>query len=305
MNKLSIGLIGYGIWGSKILNELLYLDAQVHVFDSESKAEHEALKKGATSFHTDLHTFKIHDFKGLIIASSTSSHVSLLQEFANSNFPIFVEKPLTNNIEDLYIIQKLNLTNVYIMHIWKYHPGVQLLASLAKGETLGDIKGVKSIRANWTSPRKDTNSLWNLAIHDLSICETILGFIPEQKQAIGEKHQGQLRGVTALLGNDPFYHFEVSNRYPDKLREIRVFGTKAVAILKDEKVDYVDVYIGNDESVLTSESLQRIHFDSTPPLRIELKCFLDYLNGGTPPPTDLEEGIRLINHLVEIENLLQ
>jgi predicted dehydrogenase len=163
---------------------------------------------------------------------------------------------------------------------------------------------VKSIRANWTSPRTDTNSLWNLAIHDLSICETILGDIPKRKQAVGERHSGELRGVVALMGSEPYYHFEVSNRYPEKLREIRVFGTEGVMVLTDEKVDYISIYNGDDGSELLLDSMEKIHFDSTPPLRVELQVFLDFLNGGVPPETDLEEGIRLIQHLIEIEKLV-
>lgn len=305
MNKSSIGLIGYGIWGNKILQELLCLNSEVHVLELEKGYKNEALKNGATTFETNIDSFKRKDLDGLIIASSTSSHLALLKAFANNNIPIFIEKPLTNKGADLQTIQALELSNVFMMHIWKYHPGVQLLAKLASDGTLGNIKGAKSIRANWTSPRKDTDSLWNLAIHDLSICELILGAIPEKKQAIGERHDGTLRGVTALLGDTPNYHFEVSNRYPDKQREIRVFGSEGVAVLKDEKVDYVDVYLGSHLSEPSEIKTKRIHFDKTPPLRLELQVFINYLRGGVAPPTDLEEGIRLIQHLVQIENLME
>ncbi len=305
MKKLSIGLIGYGIWGSKILKELIYLNACVHVLEVNTTLKTSALKCGADSFETDLGAFKKTRFDGLIIASPTSTHLPVIQEFASKNIPIFVEKPLTNNLKDLQSVQKLNLPNIYVMHIWKYHPGVRLLAKIASEGKIGEIKGAKSIRTNWTSPRKDTDSLWNLGIHDLSICELILGHIPKKKQAVCEKHEGRIRGVMAFLGDAPYYHFEVSNRYPDKQREIRVFGSEGVAILKDEKVDYVDVYYGNHESESTEETLESIHFDTTPPLRIELRVFLDYLNGGKAPSTDLAEGVRLIHHLVDIENLLK
>ncbi len=301
MQQVSIGLIGFGIWGQKILEELIFMKIKVHVFELVKKRMHEALALGASSFDTDFEVFMKYPHNGIIIASSSSSHADILHNLAPYDLPVFVEKPLTNNYQDLLIIQNLDLKSVFVMHIWKYHPGVQLLASLTKGGALGEIKGVKSMRTNWTSPRKDTDTLWNLAIHDLSICECILGYIPEQKQVVVEKHNSIIRGVSVLMGNEPFYSFEVSNRYPEKLREVRIFGTKGVAILKDEKVDHVTIYQGDDQSELGAESITRIQFDPTPPLRLELRAFQDYLIGGPPPATDIEEGIRLILHLVEIE----
>jgi predicted dehydrogenase len=301
MKKLSIGLIGFGIWGNKILEELIFLKTKVHVFDSGKKGMDAAISMGAASFDTAFDSFVKHELDGIIVAAATTAHAAVLTELAALGLPVFVEKPLVSTQKDLDIIRDLNLHSVFVMHIWQYHPGVKLLASLAHSGELGEITGAKSVRTNWTSPRKDTDSLWNLAIHDLSICETILGFIPQGKQVVAEKHNGVIRGVSALMGTSPFYNFEVSNRYPEKLREIRVFGTKGVAILKDEKVDYVMVYKGDDTSELAENNFATISFDSTPPLRIELKVFLEYLDGGPEPSTKLEDGIRLCTHLLEIE----
>jgi len=305
MRKLSIGLIGYGIWGRKILQELIVLCSEVHVFDPLIKESSGILQPDATTFDTDFDTFMEHPLDGIIIASATSSHHELLAMLKPYDLPVFIEKPLTNSRERLKKIQQLDLKNIYVMHIWKYHPGVQLLAHLAQSGKLGVVKGARSIRANWTSPRKDTDSLWNLAIHDLSICESILGAIPKRKQVVCERHNGVIRGLTALMGAEPYYQFEVSNRYPHKVREIVVFGTEAVAILQDEQVDYVTVYHGDDQSELTSKTSEKMYFDNTPPLRIELLAFLNYLEGGAPPFTDLEEGNRLIDHLAEIESACQ
>ena len=302
MRNLSIGLIGCGIWGHKILEELILLCSEVHVFDPVIKVDNSLLLHEQVTYHADFHQLIERPLDGVIIASATASHHELLGMLKPYELPIFMEKPLTNSSAKLKVIQHLDLQDVYVMHIWRYHPGVQLLAQLAQSGKLGVIKGVKSVRANWTSPRKDTDSLWNLAIHDLSICESILGAIPEKKQVVCQRHNGIIRGLTTLMGSEPYYHFEVSNRYPHKVREISVFGTKAVAILRDEQVNYVTVYHGDDQSELTSESSERIYFDDTPPLRIELNAFLNYLEGGPAPFTDLEEGVRLTNHIIEIES---
>ncbi|MEP2023209.1 MAG: Gfo/Idh/MocA family oxidoreductase [Reichenbachiella sp.] len=296
-----IGLIGNGIWGKKILESLSRIGVDTVVFDLFSKEVE--LSVLYSKLINNIDEFLSIDVDGYIVASSTSSHTEILHALAPLGKPVFVEKPLTNLFNDISILKSYNLKKVFMMHIWKYHPGVQMLADFAKNGQLGQLLGVKSRRTNWTSPRTDTNSLWNLGIHDLSICESILGEIPKRKMVISEKHNGIIRGATVLMGKNPYYSFEVSNRYPEKNRDIRLFFTDGVATLKDEKVDYISVYRGDDHSNLKSLSENRIAFDNTPPLDIELNEFINYLKGGSKPMCSLEEGFRLIEHLFEIESL--
>jgi len=297
-----IGLVGFGIWGKKILESLVRMDINVTVFDISVKEVGFSNAQGL-KLTNNIHEFLEMDVDGYIVASATSSHKEILKTLAPLGKPIFIEKPLTNSFADIDAIKAFDLKGVFMMHIWKYHPGVQLLAEFANNGQLGQLLGVKSRRTNWTSPRTDTNSLWNLGIHDLSICESILGSIPKRKMVIAEKHKGTIRGATVLMGNDPYYAFEVSNRYPEKNRDIRLFFTDGVAILKDEKVDYISIYRGDDQSSLTSLLEDRVVFDHTPPLDLELREFVNYLDGGPEPMCSLEEGFRLIENLFEIEVL--
>lgn len=299
---MRIGLIGYGIWGKKILKSILKNDISANVYDIRHEYSIEVSESGGLFFE-DWELFLEQEVDGYIVASATSSHKEVLLQIQPKAKPIFVEKPLTNSYIDVEILKNKNLVDVYMMHIWKYHPGVRLLTEIAASGKIGKLLGVKSRRTNWTSPRNDTNSLWNLGIHDLSICEIILGLIPKQKQVIVEKHNGVIRGATVLMGREPYYTFEVSNRYPDKNRDIRLFGTKGVAILKDEKVNYISLIIGDDLSDLQNIEEKRIPFDATLPLDLEIKEFISFLNGGLPPMCNIAEGFRLIDHLLEIENL--
>ncbi len=305
MDNIRIGLIGCGIWGQKILDDLLSLHIEIRVADPHPPALNLALKKGARSAH--LHVDKLLELNmtAWIIATPSVTHFELIQKVQHTHVPIFVEKPMVTSLKDAIQIRDTCHKDIYVMHIWKCHPGIKMLAEIASNKTLGNVKGGKSIRANWTSPRKDTDSLWNLAIHDLSISECLLGEMPAIKSVIAEKHAGIIRGLYVHMGNEPYYCFEASNRFPDKRREVRLFCEFGVAILWDEIVDYIEVYEGNDQSQLTKDSVSRIYFDRTPPLKIELIQYINYLKGGPPPISDLEEAIRLIKALDVIQNLIK
>lgn len=294
---LNIGLIGCGIWGRAILRELLDIGVSVKIF--------EPYPSPLLDLRTGVVLVKnIHDLQqtdGVIIASPSTTHLEVLEQVLPWQLPTYVEKPLTTSLADARQLQTLDTTYIYMMHIWRYHGGIQLLGQLARNGTLGSITALRSTRANWTSPRTDANSVWNLAPHDLTIALEILGYIPAPKATVIEWHQGIARGMTALLGESPFVQIEVSNRSPDKRREVRLFGTAGMAILADEKVDYIDLYLGND--LTTTPTHQRLSFDATPPLRREVGAFIHFLKGGPPPISDFNEGLQTVEILAQLEEL--
>lgn len=302
--KYKIAIIGCGIWGKNILRELINLNAEAHIFESDASLESELIQMGASSFQSGLPK-KSHNFDGLIIATPSSTHREILENVVDLDLPVFLEKPLTTNLNDALALKNIATENVYLMHIWLYHPGILMLKQMAESGELGNVLGVRSTRANWTSPRKDTDSVWNLSPHDITIAKAILGKIPEPKSAISEKHDGKIRGMTALLGDDPYAIFEVSNRYERKIREVRLHCENGVAILEDEKVDYIKVVHGNAMSELDEENIEKRVFDKTPPLHLEVKEFLEFLDGGVPPRSHFSDGIDVVKTIHQLIDLAE
>lgn len=300
--KQKIALIGCGIWGQNILEELINLHADVHVFETDPKSKETVLQQGAAGFSTGLPSVEDH-FDGLIVATPSSTHRLILEELAGLNIPVFLEKPLATNYEDALALREIVHDKIFLMHLWLYHPGILLLKEIAQSGELGAVKGVRSTRANWTSPRKDTDSVWNLSPHDITIAKAILGHIPTPKAAISEKHDGIIRGFVGLMGDDPWCVFEVSNRYERKIREVRLHCENGVAVLEDEKVDYIKIVYGDAASDPKNLRIEYRNFDKTPPLRMELQEFLNYLDGGAPPRSNIEEGIEVIKNIHQLIEL--
>lgn len=301
MNK-KIALIGCGIWGQNILKELEILNSEVHVYETNRDLKETAIELGAASFSDGLPAEKDH-FDGLIVATPSTTHRPVLEKLAAFNIPIFLEKPLTTNLEDALALQNIPHDDIYMMHIWLYHPGILMLKEIAESKELGKVLGVRSTRANWTSPRTDTDSVWNLSPHDITIAKAILGHIPKPKSAIAERHDGMIRGLVALLGDDPWCIFEVSNRYERKIREVRIHCENGVAILEDEKVDTIKIVHGDAASGPKNLDIEYRKFDKTPPLRFEIREFLEYLDGGNPPKSSFEDGLEVIQTIHEIVEL--
>jgi predicted dehydrogenase len=297
-----VGLIGGGIWGKNILRDLVAMEAVVEVWEPD-ESQHTALQEmGAANVWRGLPTAD-NALDGIIVASPSTTHRAVLEQIMPLNLPIFVEKPLTTNLEDAEALAETVHDRVFLMHIWRYHPGVLQLGELARTQVLGKVLGVRSTRANWTSPRRDTDSAWNLLPHDLTIALAILGHIPVPRTAVVERHAGVTRGMVALLGMDPWLTVEVSNRYERKIREIRLHCEHGVAILKDEKVDYLTVLHGDADTPLGESREEKIPFFGPSPLQSELREFLDYLGGGPSPRCDFAEGLLVVRVLDELMRL--
>ncbi|MBN8824630.1 MULTISPECIES: Gfo/Idh/MocA family oxidoreductase [unclassified Spirosoma] len=298
---MDIGLIGCGLWGRQILSTLLKLAVRVVVYDINPEHCDQALQLGAIDATPHLDSLK--QARGIIVATPATTHRAVLEQIRFFDKPIFVEKPLTTSYADALAIANLGLPPTFLMHIWRYHPGIRLLGDLQRAGNLGRLLTVRTSRTNWTSPRLDTDSLWTLAPHDLTIIQQILGYIPAPRAVAAERHGKYIRSLTAILGNDPGCIIDVSTRYADKRREVRLQGTEGVAVLANEQTNAIDIWYGNDRTSVAERQHEQLFFDSTPPLELELAAFIEYLRGGPPPLSPLAEGIDIVRLIDAIEQL--
>lgn len=299
--RKKIALIGCGIWGQKILRDLKKLNCCVFVFDINMSNYPSAKLIGADDFVVGLP--KENNFDGIIIASPSTTHRSILEYVISFQIPVFVEKPLTTSYEDALALKSIVHDKVFLMHVWLYHSGIQMLRDIGQSGELGKVLGIRSTRSNWSSPRKDVNSIWNLAPHDITIAKAILGFIPKPRCAVVENHQSIARGMVAILGHDPFCVFEVSNRYERKIREVRLHCEGGIVLLRDEMVDFVEIVRGDSQTSPKKMTVEKCYFDKTPALFSELEEFLNYLTGGKEPRSNFLEGLEVVKTIDQLIKL--
>jgi predicted dehydrogenase len=75
-------------------------------------------------------------------------------------------------------------------------------------------------------------------------------------------------------------------------------------VLKNEVVDYIEIYHGDDRSKPDEMKLELRKFEPVPPLRRELEIFHDFLRGGPAPQTTLEEGIQVVQIIDQLKKLV-
>jgi predicted dehydrogenase len=300
MTRKTIGLVGCGLWGKLVLRDLLTLGVEVVAADVDPAARAAAVAAGATAVAD---AAELPAVDGIIVATPALTHARVVTAILARGVPVLVEKPFTTNAAEAERLATQGGDRLFVGHTWRYHPGVQLLGEIARSGEIGAIVGLRSTRTNWTSPRTDVDSVWNLAPHDLTLAIEILGSIPTPRAAVAEVHEGRAVGMTALLGDEPWLVFDVSNRYRDKRREVRVHGRGGVAVMADPESGRLEITRGN----LTSSPSTAVNdvrtFSQESALTRELTAFLGFVEGGPPSKSSATEGVDVVRCVERLRKL--
>jgi predicted dehydrogenase len=300
---IAVGLVGYGAWGRHILRDLVVLGCDVTVVARGEEGRREAGDAGAVGCVAHVDELPA-ELRGIVVATTTSTHADVVESLLPRDVPLFVEKPLTDNAAAAAHLARAAGDRLFVMHKWRYHPGIQLLGEIARSQELGPIVGLRTTRVGWGTLHADVDPVWILLPHELSIALEVLGEIPEPQSAVAEKVNGTLAGLVGRLGKDPWVVVEVSATHPRQRREVRLICRDGVVTLLDPYADHVLVTRGEVQGDVTR--IEEVRSISTEfPLLRELRAFVAHLEGGPPPKSSAAEGASEVAAIERLRQLAQ
>ncbi|MBI5613622.1 Gfo/Idh/MocA family oxidoreductase [Candidatus Gottesmanbacteria bacterium] len=319
---LNIGLIGFGYWGPNILRNFLQLSPEVRVkiisdinpvVLKDIKTHYPSIQ--TTSDSTDV----LHnpDIDAVAIVTPVSTHFSLAKNALQKGKHVLIEKPMTITSKDSVKLTALAHKNKKILmvdHTFLYTPAVEKMKEIVDSGDLGTIITIDTTRTNLGLLQKDTNVIYDLACHDLSIVDFILGTLPISVSATGMRHekihQESVAHLSLWYQNNVFVHSHVSWLSPIKIRMIVIIGTKKMLVYDDmQPSEKIKIY---DKSVSVSEDKEnlnqlRIGYRTgdavAPNLAIReglagvTEAFYHACISGKKPITDGENGTRIVRIL--------
>lgn len=298
----SIGLVGFGRWGRHIFRDLRVLGASVHVAVPSPASQQAALAAGAASVHS--HLGALPNVDGYVVATPTAGHAAAVEALVDRQRPVFVEKPLTNDLAAARRLVDRAGDRLFIMDKWRYHPGIEALAQQARSGALGDILAIRTYRLGWDNPHRDVDAVWILLPHDLSIILEILGEIPAARTAFSLVPQRPGSDLLATLHNDgdgARVTIEISSHHPTSRRAVVVVGSKGVAQLADSYDDRVLIAAGIPG--LDAGKPRHVDVGDAMPLLAELQAFVAHLKGGPPPRSSAREGLLIVEGIHTLRRL--
>ncbi|HYU82230.1 MAG TPA: Gfo/Idh/MocA family oxidoreductase, partial [Candidatus Polarisedimenticolia bacterium] len=195
-------------------------------------------------------------------------------------------------------------------HTFVYNPAVEHVKGILDAGGIGNVHYLDSQRVNLGLHQFDTNVLWDLGPHDVSIALYWLDEEPEWVQCSGACFvQANIEDVVFLMIGFPsgaIAHAHLSWLAPSKLRTTTVIGSQKMVIYDDnQSVEKVKIY---DQGVdkLEIDELRRsyragdIHsprIAMTEALQVEMRHFIECVRDGRKPRSDGEAGLMVVRVL--------
>ena len=326
LRGLRVGVVGGGYWGSKHVRALSAIDAieKVVVIDP-SRPRLKALARTFSNVDTYPRlALALDEVDAVVIATPPGTHTTLALAAIQAGKHVLVEKPLAVSVADAHsMVDASRRAGVVLMvgHTFAYHSAVRMLRDMVQGGTIGDPYYLDSARLNLGLYQHDTNVIFDLAPHDVSICNFVLGARPVRVECWASRHAHRWLEDVAHLRlhyEDPrvIANVHVSWLDPCKVRRMTVVGSDKMVVFNDLATEErIRVYNkGVVENQGTGEAPAEVDLTQPPmsyrygdvvtpylelqePLAVEDEHFADCVLNGTRPLTDGEAGLAVVEVL--------
>lgn len=317
---IRIGVIGYGYWGPRIVRNFLGVEgAKVVVVCDKST---QSLKRAQSDYPqirvtTDLcDVLASADIDAVAVITPVWTHFELAKAALESGKHVFVEKPFTSTAEQsrelINLAEQKNL-QIMVDHTFLFTGAVKKIKQLVNEGAVGDLYYYDSTRVNLGLFQHDVNVIWDLAPHDLSIMDYVIGRKPQYVTANGQSHLNGLEDLaylTIYFSDKIIAHINVNWLSPVKVRTTLIGGEKKMLVWNDlepdEKVKVYDkgVSITNRPNSVydllvsyRSGDMWAPKVEPTEALAAEAKYFVECIEKNQKPFNDGVAGLRVVEIL--------
>lgn len=251
---INVGIIGYGYWGPNLVRN--FFSANDCCVKSVADARSESLQRLAKAFPGIMAVKNAEEIiydsaiDAVIIATPVSTHFQLAKKALLQGKHVLIEKPMASSVLEAEILINLaDQKNLLLMvdHTFLYTGAVEKMKQLVDSDELGNIKYLDSTRINLGLFQHDINVLWDLAPHDISILNYLIGELPYSVNATGITHtHNSIENIAYLTVNYKsgfIAHFNCSWTSPVKVRMMLIGGDQKMILYNDlEPTEKIKIY---------------------------------------------------------------
>src|SRR5436305_6020970 len=232
----------------------------------------------------------------IVVATPSFSHFPLAKAALEAGKHVLVMKPLatsTEHAEELCALAERQGVLLAVDHTFVFTGAVRKMRDLIVAGEIGDLYYFDSVRINLGLIQTDVNVVWDLAPHDVSIMDYLIGQEPVSVSATGAAHGGSptenIAYLTVRYEGSLIGHVHVNWLAPATVRRTILGGSKKMMIYDDME---------------TSEKLKvydkGFSIASRPTPENEYQLMISYRAGDMHAPClDTREGLA-----VEAENVI-
>ncbi len=307
---MRIGTIGCGDWGKNHARTLAELGVLAAVADEDPDKRAMAEGQFGVAGVTTAELLADPSVDGVVVALPPRVNPDVAIDAIAAGKHVLVEKPMAMTAARAEaIVTAAEAANRVAMtgHVLRFHPGYRALEELVASGALGPIKYVHATRLGLGKFFANTDVMWDIAPHDLSILLAIVGEAPSSTR---------MEGVSAISDVPDFAHLHLgfpsgakahvflSRLSPKRERRFSVIGEKAMAVFDDfeapgQKLAIYRHRVWHEETGIKFENAEPdfIAFEDAMPLTAELQEFIGAICEGRKPRSSAREGLDVIRAL--------
>lgn len=320
MQKIKVGIIGFGYWGPNLTRNFQELPASDLIAIADLKEERlqraHALYPNVTLVKDYSELFGM-GLDAVVVSTPPVTHYPIAKKCLERGLHVLVEKPITLHSEQAQeLIDLAHASGRILMvgHTFEYNSAVVALKKYIDSGELGDIYYLDAARLNLGLFQRDSNVLWDLAPHDISILLYLLGKNPVSVSAQGMpcvfEDMYDVAYVNLIFPDKIPAYIHVSWLDPCKVRRVTVVGSKKMIVYNDmENEQKLKIYdkgvdapadtngFGEFQCNYRSGDIIIPNIRIIEPLRQECQHFLDSICNDTQPCSCGEDGLRVVKIL--------
>ncbi len=318
---LKIGVLGVGHLG-KIHLKCIQLAEQAYelvgFYDPDPKAARQAAEQfGARAFGSPEALFEAAEV--IDIVTPTTTHFELASKAIQKGKHLFIEKPLTNTIEEaeqLMALRHEHGVKVQVGHVERFNPVLLALEGMPLNPMFVEAHRLAAFNPRGT----DVSVILDLMIHDLDI---LLSLVPSEVKFISASGVPVVSDTADICNariefeNGCVANLTASRISLKQMRKLRLFQKDAYLSLDflEKQAQVVRLYSQEADSpspdnlmeLETSSGKKFIQLsmpqiEPTNAIKMELEALADSINKGTRPVVNIEDGykaLKLAHRIIE------
>jgi predicted dehydrogenase len=326
--QITIGVIGCGHWGPNHIRSFSSIpQSRVVAAADPDKRRLQELKKTYPTVHFSedyRDVVRNKSIDAIVIATPTSLHTKIARAALEAGKHVLVEKPLCTSASEgdsLVRLARKNRRVLMVGQVFLFNNGILKLKELLDFGDLGKIYYIGSTRTNLGPIRQDVNAVFDLASHDISIFNFLLGSRPSEVSAVGQAFLQEgvedLAFISMRYPNKVIGRIHVSWLDPRKVREITIVGDRKMVTWDDLAiVGPVQIY---DKGVIREpyyEDYGHFHLlaregdvviprvKQEEPLKNQSRHFLAAIERGKIEISNGEDGLNVVRVLEAVQESL-
>jgi predicted dehydrogenase len=313
--RFPVAVVGLGAWGNQYVRELL-LNGHYEikaVFDGNIEAGKKTARKYKIPYAKDfIDLLDNYGAKAVFVLTPNAVHYEQLEESIKRRLHVYVEKPLTNSLQDADRIAELadaNGIKVYVAHSMKLGKAFAEAKRLIETGLIGKVHlfeanrslGNKRITGDSWRDNKElcpVRPMLQLGIHFLDVVQFLFGDILQiEAMERNDVTQNELSDVIAVLIKTKECIGQISCSYAtENTYRMSIYGTDGRIDINEEKME---MYQKGAKRTLYHD-LKRENL-----IQIELNEFYLWVKENKAPINSCENGVKMVRYINKIKERIE